>query len=194
MSALVDRVRRAVPGRAAPAPPPAEPAAADRAPDWVADGTPAGLRTELESLIGGDGVLSSALDLVRYASDASPYRRIPEAVAVPRDVDGVVQLLRFAARTGRPLTFRAAGTSLNGQAGTDSILVDVRRHFSSARVLDGGERVRVGPGIVLGHVNRLLRRHGRKLGPDPASTDTGADARQRPRDAALFRERARRHL
>ncbi len=77
MSALVERVRRAVPGRAAPAPPPAEPAAADRAPDWVADGTPAGLRTELESLIGGDGVLSSALDLVRYASDASPYRRIP---------------------------------------------------------------------------------------------------------------------
>src|SRR5205085_7925346 len=62
-------------------------------------------------------------------------------------------------------------TSLNGQSQTDSVLVDVRRHWNRARVLDDGARVRVQPGIVLGHVNRLLARHGRKLGPDPASTE-----------------------
>ena len=67
--------------------------------------------------------------------------------------------------------FRAGGTSLNGQSQTDSVLVDVRRHWQWARIEDGGARARVQPGIVLGHVNRLLARHGRKLGPDPASTD-----------------------
>ena len=75
------------------------------------------------------------------------------------------------AATGTPVTFRAGGTSLNGQGQTDGILVDVRRHFRGSRSSDGGARARVKPGTVLGHVNRVLAPHGRKLGPDPASTD-----------------------
>ena len=67
--------------------------------------------------------------------------------------------------------FRAGGTSLNGQSQTESILVDVRRHWRRIRIEDDGARARVQPGAVLGHVNRLLARHGRRLGPDPASTN-----------------------
>jgi D-lactate dehydrogenase len=67
--------------------------------------------------------------------------------------------------------FRAGGTSLNGQSQADSVLVDVRRHWQRARVLEDGALVRVQPGMVLGHVNRLLARHRRRLGPDPASSD-----------------------
>ena len=66
--------------------------------------------------------------------------------------------------------FRAGGTSLNGQSQPDSVLVDVRRHWRRIRIEDGGARARVAPGAVLGYVNRLLARHGRRLGPDPAST------------------------
>jgi D-lactate dehydrogenase len=143
----------------------------DRAPDWVAGGTPEPLRSDLIAALGADRVLTRALDLVKYASDASPYRRLPKAVLMPRDVGDVVALMGFARRARTPLVFRAAGSSLNGQSQTDSLLVDVRRHFHRARVLDDGARVRVQPGMVLGHVNRLLARHGRKLGPDPASTD-----------------------
>ena len=145
--------------------------AADRAPDWVAGGTPEDLRAELASAVGADQVHGDALSLVAYASDASPYRKLPRAVVTPREIADVVALLAWARRTGTPLTFRAGGTSLNGQAQSDSVLVDVRRHWVSARVLEGGARVRAQPGIVLGRVNRLLARHGRKLGPDPASTD-----------------------
>src|SRR5204862_4870215 len=61
--------------------------------------------------------------------------------------------------------------SLNGQGQTEGILVDVRRHFGGVAVEDGGARARVKPGTVLGHANRVLAQHGRKLGPDPASTD-----------------------
>ena len=145
--------------------------AADRAPDWVAAGTPEPLRSELTAALGGDRLLTRAIDLIKYASDASPYRLIPKVVAMPRDVHDVVELMATARRTGTPLVFRAGGTSLNGQSQTDSVLVDVRRHWQRARIEEAGTRARVQPGIVLGHVNRLLARHGRKLGPDPASTE-----------------------
>ncbi len=146
-------------------------AALDRAPEWVAGGTPGPLRTDLTRVLGADRVLTEALDLVAYASDASPYRLIPKAIAMPHDIADVVALLGWARSSGTPLVFRAGGTSLNGQSQSDSVLVDVRRHWQRVKVLDDGLRVRVQPGMVLGHVNRLLARHGRKLGPDPASTD-----------------------
>ena len=145
--------------------------APDRAPDWVAEGTPSHLRAQLAAALGEEQVHARAIDLIKYASDASPYRLIPQAVVTPRHVDDVVRLLATARTTRTPLVFRAGGTSLNGQSQTDSVLVDCRRHLGRVRVRDGGERVRVQPGVVLGRVNRLLVRHGRKLGPDPASTD-----------------------
>ncbi len=90
---------------------------------------------------------------------------------MPRNIHDVSMLFDFARDTGTPLTFRAGGTSLNGQAQSDSVLVDCRRHWHRVKIEDQGARVRVQPGVVLGYVNRLLARYGRKLGPDPASTD-----------------------
>ena len=143
----------------------------DRAPDWVAGGTPEPLRGELLRALGPERVATRALDLVRYASDASPYRSIPRAVAIPHELEDVRVLVALARRTGTPLVFRAGGTSLNGQSQTDGILVDVRRHFQRVRIEADGARVRAQPGAILGHVNRMLARHGRRLGPDPASTE-----------------------
>ena len=153
------------------APEPLDVPAEDRVPDELAGGTPEELRRELTGLLGKDRVLSRVSDLVRYASDASPYRRIPKAVVIAHDAEDVAKLLAHSRQTGLPITFRSGGTSLNGQAQSDSVLVDVRRHWRGVDVLDGGERVRVRPGTVLGHVNRRLAKFGRKLGPDPASTD-----------------------
>ena len=141
----------------------------DRAPEELAAGTPQPLRADLGRLLGEDRVLPRALDLVRYASDASPYRLLPKAVVRPRHAGEVAALLGYARREGIPVTLRAAGTSLNGQAQGDGILVDVRRHFSGVGVEEGGALARVRPGTVLAHANRVLARHGRKLGPDPAS-------------------------
>jgi D-lactate dehydrogenase len=152
------------------APPPAEPAT-DRAPDELAAGTPQPLRGELERLLGADRVLARASDLVRYASDASPYRLLPKVVVMAHDADDVAKVLAYGRRSGVPVVFRAGGTSLNGQGQTDGILVDVRRHFSGVAVEEDGARARVKPGTLLGHANRVLAPHGRKLGPDPASTD-----------------------
>lgn len=145
-------------------------AAADKVDDQVAAGTPAGLRADLERLLGAERVLSSAADLVRYASDASPYRLIPQAVVMAQQTDDIAKVLDYGRRNKIPVTFRAAGTSLNGQAQSDGILVDVRRHWAGVKVEQGGAVVRARPGTILGRVNAALVRHGRKMGPDPAST------------------------
>ncbi|HEX2097404.1 MAG TPA: FAD-binding and (Fe-S)-binding domain-containing protein [Solirubrobacterales bacterium] len=155
--------------RTAPGPPPAP--APDRAPEDLAAGTPQPLRGELEALLGPDRVLARASDIVRYASDASPYRLLPKAVAMAREAGDVAKLLDYGRGAGLPIVFRAGGTSLNGQGQTDGILVDVRRHFGGVAVEDEGRLARVKPGTVLGHANRVLAPYGRKLGPDPASTD-----------------------
>ncbi|MDQ3730218.1 MAG: FAD-binding oxidoreductase, partial [Actinomycetota bacterium] len=147
-------------------------AAPDRAPDWVAEGTPEPLRSDLARLLGESAVLGRATDLVRYASDASPYRLIPQVVVQPRDPAGVARVIAYGREHGIPVTFRAGGTSLNGQGQGAGILIDVRRHWRGVEILDDdASRVKVRPGTVLGHANRLLSRHHRKLGPDPASTD-----------------------
>jgi D-lactate dehydrogenase len=161
--------------------PPAEAPAPDRAPDEIAAGIAQPLRGELEALLGADRVLGRAGDIIRYASDASPYRLFPRAVVMAREASDVAKVLAYGREKGIPVTFRAGGTSLNGQGQSDGILVDVRRHFAGVAVEDGVPReggpeveaaaARVRPGTVLGYANRVLAPHGRKLGPDPASTD-----------------------
>ena len=143
----------------------------DRAPDALARGVAQPLRQELEALLGPDRVLHRVSNLVAYASDASPYRLFPRAVVEARDGDDVAKVLRFGRDRDIPVTFRAGGTSLNGQGQSDGILVDVRKNFGGVLVEDDGARARVKPGTILGHANRVLAPHGRKLGPDPASTD-----------------------
>ena len=101
-------------------------------------------------------MLTRAIDIVSYASDASPYRLFPKAVVMARDAGDVSKVLAFGRERGIPVTLRAGGTSLNGQGQGDGIVVDVRRHWSGVEVEDGGRRARVRPGTVLGHANRVL--------------------------------------
>jgi len=148
--------------------PPGQPAE-DRVLDELVSGTPRELREALTELIGKDQVLHRAIDLVRYASDASPYRLIPQVVVTPRSINDVVALLNYCRKNKRHATFRAAGTSLCGQAQSDDILIDVRKHWYGMSLEPGGLSLRARPGVILGHASAYLRRHGRRLGPDPAS-------------------------
>src|SRR5271154_996157 len=136
---------------------PAGPAQDDAVESARVEGTPAALRSDLVRLIGEDQVLYRVSDLVRYASDASPYRYLPQVVVQPRTIEDVRAILAYCARTGRHATFRAGGTSLNGQSQSDDILIDVRRHWAGMVVQDGGARLRARPGAILGQANAVLR-------------------------------------
>jgi D-lactate dehydrogenase len=116
-------------------------------------------------------VLSRPLDRLGRSVDASIYRLVPQVVVRPEDLEEVRALLGYARERGRRLTFRAAGTSLSGQAVTDDILVELAPYWRASRILDGGSRVWTQPGVVGGYLNRILAPLGYRLGPDPASID-----------------------
>jgi len=123
----------------------------------------------LSAILPAARVLTRPIDLAAYASDASFYTLTPQAVVRPADAAEVKALFAWSRASGVPLTFRAAGTSLSGQAVGSGVVVDVSRHWRKLAIDEGGRRVRVGPGVVGGFVNAHLARHGAKLGPDPAS-------------------------
>ncbi len=110
-------------------------------------------------------ILTDRADRLQWADDASLYHLVPQAVAFPQTVADIQTLCR----RNQPLTFRAGGTSLSGQAVTAGILVVVSHDWREITVLDDGLRVRCGPGAVGAWVNAALAAHGRKIGPDPAS-------------------------
>lgn len=118
-------------------------------------------------------VLWDSLSCVAFASDASFYRLVPQAVARPQNLSEVKALFAWSQAEGIPLVFRAGGTSLSGQAITDGVLVDVSRYwraFSATEVAGvPGALVSAQPGVVGGHLNAYLQGFGRKIGPDPAS-------------------------
>ncbi len=123
----------------------------------------------LGDIVGDGQALTRPIDLAAYACDASVYRLEPRAVVRPQTVEQVRQLFALCRRERIPLTFRAAGTSLSGQAVTDGVLADLSRHWRGMQVLDGGRRIRVEPGVVGGAANARLRACAAKIGPDPAS-------------------------
>jgi D-lactate dehydrogenase len=114
-------------------------------------------------------VITDNLRRLAYGTDASFYRMIPEVIAVVESEAEVQALLQAARAHGRPVTFRAAGTSLSGQAVTDGVLALIGEGFATCEIGPDAATVRVGPGIIGGEVNYRLAPHGRKIGPDPAS-------------------------
>lgn len=114
-------------------------------------------------------VITDELRRLAYGTDGSFYRLIPEVVAVVQDEDEVREVTRIARAHQRSVTFRAAGTSLCGQAVTDGVLVLLGEGLATCRIGNGGNTVEVGPAIVGAEVNRRLAPLGRKIGPDPAS-------------------------
>jgi D-lactate dehydrogenase len=123
----------------------------------------------LAGIIPPDRVQADPLRTFAYGTDASFYRLVPKLVVQVRDEDEVRAVLREAARSRVPVTFRAAGTSLSGQAVTDQVLVVLAGGWRRARVHGAGERITLGPGVIGADANALLAPHGRKIGPDPAS-------------------------
>ncbi|GAO03232.1 FAD-binding and (Fe-S)-binding domain-containing protein [Anaeromyxobacter sp. PSR-1] len=117
----------------------------------------------------GERLVTDPLRRLALGTDASFYRLTPRLVVEVRTVEEVRRVLAEAARLGTPVTFRAAGTSLSGQAVTDSVLVRVTGGWRGMRVLDGGARIALEPGVIGADANAVLAPLGRKLGPDPAS-------------------------
>src|SRR5204863_7684919 len=129
------------------------------------------LLKRLQAALPANRILSRAIDRLARASDASMYRIVPEVVVRPRDVSDVRTILEIARALKQPVTYRAGGTSLSGQAVGNGILVDLSLDWGRFRIEESGARVWAQPGVIGGLLNRALAAHSRRIGPDPASID-----------------------
>jgi len=117
-------------------------------------------------------LLSDSLTNVLYATDASVYRKIPTAVALPKSNEDIKELIRFATAHGVGLIPRTAGTSLAGQCVGEGIVVDVSKHFTNILDLDVEKRqVRVQPGVIRDELNEFLAPHGLFFGPNTSTSN-----------------------
>ncbi|MGH1437257.1 MAG: FAD-binding and (Fe-S)-binding domain-containing protein [Lewinella sp.] len=106
------------------------------------------------------------LQRVLYATDASVYRALPQAIALPATVKDLALLIQFANAHHTSLIPRAAGTSLAGQCVGEGIVVDISKHFTKIIELNVKERwVRVQPGVVRDELNAFLKPHGLFFSP-----------------------------
>lgn len=107
-----------------------------------------------------------------YATDASVYRKLPQAVAYPKNADDIKKLIRFAKDTGTTLIPRTAGTSLAGQCVGHGIVVDVSKHFTKILKVDEvAKTVTVQPGIVRDELNLFLKPYGLFFAPDTSTSN-----------------------
>ncbi|MES2426411.1 MAG: FAD-binding and (Fe-S)-binding domain-containing protein [Bacteroidota bacterium] len=123
----------------------------------------------LEAILPAERIKTELIDLVASASDAGFYYLRPQAVVLPKSEQEIISLFDFSKQHRIPLVFRTAGTSLSGQSVTDGILVDLSQHWNNITIENNGETVRVKPGAIGANVNTYLKKHQKKIGPDPAS-------------------------
>ena len=107
-----------------------------------------------------------------YATDASSYREMPLAVAIPKSKADIATLISFAAANNTSLIPRTAGTSLAGQVVGKGIVVDVSKHFTKIIELNVKEGwVRVEPGVIRDELNLFLKPHGLFFGPETSTAN-----------------------
>src|SRR5688572_10096261 len=107
-----------------------------------------------------------------YATDASAYREIPVAVAIPRSEEDLVKLIRFASANKTSIIPRTAGTSLAGQVVGSGIVVDVSRHFNKVIEVNTKEKwAIVQPGIVRDDLNQHLKSYGFYFAPETSTAN-----------------------
>lgn len=138
-------------------------------PDRLAAGERVAAR--LKSLVSG-AIHTDPLMTYAWSGDASSYRLIPAVVVFVNSEDDVREVFKAARAEGLPVTFRAAGTSLSGQAVTDGVLAVLGDGWRRLDIQPGAEKITLGPAIIVAEANRALKPHNKKIGPDPASQAT----------------------
>lgn len=105
-----------------------------------------------------------------YSRDGSYFEYVPQAVVRVSSVGEVQALMRIASEQKVPLTFRAGGTSLSGQTVGTGIVADLRLAWKKFALRDGETKVWVEPGLTVKQLDTMLAIYGKKIGPDPASS------------------------
>lgn len=130
------------------------------------------LATKLAHTLPKERIVTSYAKRLAFGVDASFYRLVPQLVLLLDTEEEVITVLKASALANLAVTFRAAGTSLSGQAQSESILIMLTTSWRDHEIIDLGLKIKLGPGVIGADANKYLLPYGRKIGPDPASINT----------------------
>lgn len=120
----------------------------------------------------GDRIYKDYLRRLVYGTDASCYRYIPQLVVKALCEEEIIKLYALAKKHKVSLTFRAAGSSLSGQACSESVLVMVSLGWQDIQISSDISSIRLSCGVIGAHANDALKIYHKKIGPDPATIST----------------------
>ncbi|MGV8136854.1 MAG: FAD-binding and (Fe-S)-binding domain-containing protein [Mangrovibacterium sp.] len=125
----------------------------------------------LKQVLQGD-LYTDNVQRVLYATDASSYREIPQAVCKPKSKEDIRAIIEFARKNNTSVIPRAAGTSLAGQVVGSGIIVDISKYMNKILEFNPEERwVIVEPGVNLSELNQFLAPHGLQFGPETSTAN-----------------------
>ncbi|QIR14021.1 FAD-binding and (Fe-S)-binding domain-containing protein [Shewanella aestuarii] len=125
---------------------------------------------ELLAKLGKDAVSNDPVRRFAWSTDASYFRIVPEIVVHADDIDQVKATLEIANKHKAPVTYRAAGTSLSGQAIGEGILLILGHDgFRKIEISENGQKVTLGVAVIGADANAALKPLNKKIGPDPAT-------------------------
>lgn len=127
------------------------------------------LYSEFVKKIPAEKIYIDELNRLAYGTDASFYRLIPEIVVKVKNSEEVQFVLKQCSEMKIPATFRAAGTSLSGQAISDSVLIVAERDWRGHKISDDKQFISLEPSVIGSFANAYLKPFDKKIGPDPAS-------------------------
>jgi FAD/FMN-containing dehydrogenase/Fe-S oxidoreductase len=125
----------------------------------------------LKQSLDGD-VFTDQVQKIIYATDASSYREIPQAVTRPKNKEDIRKIINYARQLGTSVIPRAGGTSLAGQVVGPGIVVDISKYLNKIGELNVSERwIEVEPGVVLAELNQHLAKHGLQFAPETSTAN-----------------------
>lgn len=124
---------------------------------------------EISRIVDRDRIYTDRLRCLCWGTDAGFYRLVPQVVIRSANEAELSSILQTAHRLRCPVTFRAAGTSLSGQAISDSVLIVAGKNWEGYEVGTGADTITLQPGLIGKRVDEILRPYGKTFTPDPAS-------------------------
>ena len=124
---------------------------------------------ELRCIAKGE-ILSDNWSREIYSVDASHYTIKPSVVVCPVDKYDIEKICKYCFSKNVPITARGAGTGLLGQSLSNSIVIDFTKYMNKIMEI-GTDYVEVQPGVVKGVLDKELKKRGKFLPPDPASSN-----------------------
>ncbi|HUI30940.1 MAG TPA: anaerobic glycerol-3-phosphate dehydrogenase subunit C [Candidatus Acidoferrales bacterium] len=130
---------------------------------------PQNIESDLRKKISGE-VLFDEISRTLFSTDACMYQIKPLGVVVPRNIEDVIETVRYCSERQIPITSRGAGTSLAGQSIGSGIILVFNKYFREILGIDEAKQsASVQPGVVLDKLDRYLLPHGVMFGPDPST-------------------------